>query len=135
MIYTLPEILVFTVALAVAVLAVWQIRQSRLMRRLEAAMTEQRKNSQRLNQHLTALLECSRRIGERLGENERAQRAMQKQIDSAPAGDENEVAIKHALKLLENGWALSEVTEICDLTQGEVEILQNLTRHQNQDAA
>ena len=76
-----------------------------------------------------------RRIGDRLGENERAQRAMQKQIDSAPVGDENEVAIKHTVELLENGWALSEVTEICDLIHGEVAILQNLTRHQNQDAA
>ena len=105
------------------------------MRQFEAAMAEQSKLSQRVDQDLTTLLQCSRRIGDRLGENERAQRAMQKQIDSAPVGDENEVAIKHALELLENGWALSEVTEICDLTHGEVEILQNLTRHQNQDAA
>ena len=111
------------------------MRQSRRMRQFEAAMAEQRKLSQRVDQDLTALLQCSRRIGDRLGENERAQRTMQKQIDSAPVGDENEVAIKHALELLENGWALSEVTEICDLTHGEVEILQNLTRHQNQDAA
>ena len=135
MIDTLPEILVSTATLAVAVFAVWQMRQSRRMRQLEAAMAEQSKLSQRVDQDLTALLQCSRRIGDRLGENERAQRAMQKQIDSAPVGDENEVAIKHALELLENGWALSEVTEICDLTHGEVEILQNVTRHQNQDAA
>ena len=129
MIDTLPEILVSTATLAVAVFAVWQMRQSCRIWQLEAAMAEQSKLSQRVDQDLTTLLQCSRRIGDRLGENERAQRAMQKQIDSAPVGDENEVAIKHALELLENGWALSEVTEICDLIHGEVEILQNLTRH------
>jgi hypothetical protein len=132
---TPPEVLMVAVALAVIALAIWERRQSRRIRQLQTALVEQTKHNARLDQDLTALLECSHRIGERLAGAERTQRAMQKQLDTAPADSENEVAVKHALKLLENGWKLTEITEICDLTHGELEILQNLTRHQKTDAA
>ncbi len=76
-----------------------------------------------------ALLSCSRRIGERIGDAERTDRTLQKQIDKLRFhGEDSQVAVEHAMKLLATGLEMKEVTRVCELTEGEVEILQNLSR-------
>jgi hypothetical protein len=85
-----------------------------------------------LENSLTALLSCSRRIGDRIGDVERIDRTLQKQIDKLSfSNDDGQIAIEHAMKLLASGRDMHEVTQICDLTEGEVEILQNLSRYQS----
>ena len=83
-----------------------------------------------LESELAALLVCSRKIAERLTDGERLQRALQKQIDTLHANDENHVNVQQAVKFLRNGVPIEEVTRLCELTQGEVEILQHVARHQ-----
>ena len=123
------EILIVVLTVIAAAMYALQYRQSRRLRALESLLAQHDERNDRLNSDLTALLECSRRIGDRLGASERTQRIMQKQIDNVQLGDEGQLAIRHATKLLDNGSDLKEVTDICELTQGEVEILQNLSRH------
>ena len=85
-----------------------------------------------LENSLTALLSCSRRIGDRIGDVERIDRTLQKQIDKLSfSNDDGQIAIEHAMKLLASGRDMHEVIQICDLTEGEVEILQNLSRYQS----
>lgn len=80
---------------------------------------------------LTALLTCARRLGDRVGQHERTQRVLRKQLDQVMASDEAQVAVQHAIKLLSSGVDMKNVTDICELSEGEVEILQNLARHQH----
>lgn len=98
---------------------------------LRQAVTAQAEQLAAVQRDLTALLTCARRLGERVGQGERSQRALQKQCDQMLANDDNQVAVQHAIKLLTRGIDLKNVTSICDLSEGEVEILQNLARHQN----
>ena len=129
LILTHTEILIMVLAVIAAAMFGLQVRQSRRVRGLQSLLAELDERNESLDNDLAALLKCSRRIGDRLSTSERAQRTMQKQIDNVQLGDESGLAIQHATKLLDNGCDLKEVTNICELTQGEVEILQNLSRH------
>lgn len=116
-------------AVAVFVLTVVAVRQGAKLRALTRQVGDQAQELSRLNGDLGALLECSRTIGSRLGASERSQREMKKRIEQVQLDDTNQVAIQHAMKLLDNGWEMTEVKEICDLTHGEIEILQSLRQH------
>ena len=118
------------IVLVGVVMALVERRHTRTLATLHQSLTIQAGQLGGLERDLAALLSCSRRIGERVGHNERSQRTMQKQIDHLHAHDDNQVAVQHAMKLLTSGLDLKNVTSICDLTEGEVEILQNLARHQ-----
>ncbi|MGR8918598.1 MAG: DUF2802 domain-containing protein [Gammaproteobacteria bacterium] len=113
----------------VATLVLAALRQRGRLRRLEAALADRSERIARLEADLAALLSCSRRIGDRIVDVERSDRTLQKQIDRlACERDEGSVAVEHAAKLLAAGRDLAEITELCDLTAGEVEVLQNLSR-------
>ena len=129
LILTHTEILIIVLAVVAAAMFGLQYRQSRRIRSLQSLLARHDERNESLDNDLAALLECSRRIGDRLSAGERAQRTMQKQIDNVQLGDESGLAIRHAAKLLDDGCDLKEVTDVCELTQGEVEILQNLSRH------
>ena len=123
------DILMIVLAVIATALFGLHYRQSQHIRVLQSLLAGYDEHNGSLDNDLAALLKCSRRIGDRLSATERAQRTMQKQIDNVQLGDESGLAIRHATKLLANGSDLKEVTNICELTQGEVEILQNLSRH------
>ncbi len=83
-----------------------------------------------LERDLAALLTCSRGMAERLAKAESQQRRLQTQLDKLTSNDDKQLAVEHAMKLLNSGMDLKNVTSICELSEGEVEILQNLARHQ-----
>jgi Protein of unknown function (DUF2802) len=68
-------------------------------------------------------------MAERLARSEGQQRRMQTQLDKLHSNDDQQLAVQHAMKLINNGVDLKNVTELCELSEGEVEILQNLARH------
>lgn len=104
----------------------------RRMHQLRAAHEQILERHHQLDQTVTALLSCSRRIGDRIGSRERAERTLQKQIDRIQISrDDGQLAVEHAMKLLERGTEMAEVARICDLSDGEIEILQNLARFRN----
>lgn len=112
-------------ALAVGAL----VRQRAELARLRNELAAHAHRLDVLERDFAAVVSCARRIGERLGAGERTQRTLQQQLDRLKLDDGNDVAVEHALKLLQSGLALGEVTRLCDLTAGEVEILDNLARH------
>ena len=83
-----------------------------------------------LERDLAALLSCSRGMAERLSKTEFQQRRLQTQLDKLSSNDDNQIAVQQAMKLLNSGVDLKNVTALCELSEGEVEILQNLARHQ-----
>lgn len=124
-----PVLAVSGLALAGAAYAVARLLAG--TRRLNAVLAVQAEQIARLDRDLGALLSCSRRIGDRIGDAERSRETLQKQIDRLrhhQPGDEREVALEHAMKLLNAGLALDEVVRTCELSEGEAEILQSLAR-------
>lgn len=105
-------------------------RHRRALRALRYTTAAQADRVATLERDLAALLTCSRGMAERLATAETQQRRLQTQLDKLTSNDDNQVAVQHAMKLLKSGVDLKNVTSICELSEGEVEILQNLARHQ-----
>lgn len=110
------------------VLCEWRHRCA--LRALQYTSTVQADRVITLERDLAALLTCSRAIAERLTQTESQQRRLQTQLDKLSSSDDNQLAVQHAMKLLNSGVDLKNVTSLCELSEGEVEILQNLARHQ-----
>jgi hypothetical protein len=128
----LPEIALAAALLIAVVGAVLAGRAlMRRSRELSAALAAQAERIAGLERDLGAILSCSRRIGDRLADSERARAVLQKQLDRlryhAQGGDEH-LAVEHAMKLLSGGLPLEEVVRVCELSEGEAEILQSLAR-------
>ncbi len=105
-------------------------RHRRALRALRHTTTVQADRVATLERDLAALLTCSRGIAERLTKTETQQRRLQTQLDKLGSNDDKQLAVQHAVKLLNSGVDLKNVTALCELSEGEVEILQNLARHQ-----
>ncbi len=123
-----PVAALVLVMLLVAGLGQW--RQRRARRAMQFALTTQSERVATLERDLAALLTCSRGMAERLTHAETQQRRLQTQLDKLTSNDDNQLAVQHAMKLLNSGVDLKNVTSLCELSEGEVEILQNLARHQ-----
>ena len=118
-------------AVVTALVGVWcEWRHRRALRALGCTSTVQAERVATLERDLAALLTCSRGMAERLAKAESQQRRLQTQLDKLTSNDDNQLAVQHAMKLLNSGVDLKNVTSICELSEGEVEILQNLARHQ-----
>lgn len=107
----------------------FEVRHRRAWRGLTATLSTQSERIAAFERDLAALLSCSRGVAERLAKSEGQQRRMQTQLDKLHSNDDQQLAVQHAMKLLNNGVDLKNVTELCELSEGEVEILQNLARH------
>lgn len=110
--------------------ALCEWRHRRALRAVQYTSTVQADRVITLERDLAALLTCSRGIAERLTLTESQQRRLQTQLDKLSSSDDNQLAVQHAMKLLNSGVDLKNVTSLCELSEGEVEILQNLARHQ-----
>ena len=110
------------------VLCAW--RQRRALRAVQHTTSVQADRVISLERDLAALLSCSRGMAERLSKTEFQQRRLQTQLDKLSSNDDNQIAVQQAMKLLNSGVDLKNVTALCELSEGEVEILQNLARHQ-----
>ena len=110
-------------------LGLWQRHQHRALRQLQGAVASQGENLAALERDLAALLSCSRGMAERVTRSEAQQRRVQSELDKLHGADDNQLAVTHAMKLLNSGVDLKNVTDLCELSEGEVEILQNLARH------
>lgn len=118
----------FVLDIVVVGLLSGSLRMLRNAAQLQHFVTEKDRRIEILEADFRALLECSRTIGNRINRCDHAERVMQKQIDKLQVQDDSQVAIQHAMTLLRQGFELDEVTGICDLSHGEVEILAGLTQ-------
>lgn len=119
-----------TVACACLALVLCAVSIRRRISACNHLIQEQARRITLLENDLGALLSCSRHIGDRIGHAERVDRTLQKQLDKLAFNrDDGRVAVEHAMKLLASGQAMQEVTRVCELSEGEVEILQNLSSY------
>ncbi len=125
----LELLIIMLCAVGCAVSACYYQRQRGTVSRLRDELNQLHKHLLGLERDLGALVSCSRHIGDRIGDGERSRRTLQKQLDRLQFSDDNQLAVEHAMKLLNSGLPLKEITDICDLTAGEIDILQNLSRH------
>ena len=107
----------------------FEMRHRRALHGLKRSAGTQAERVATLERDLVALLSCSRGMAERLAKSEDQQRRLQTQLDKLHSADDKQLAVAHAVKLLNSGVDLKNVTDLCELSEGEVEILQNLARH------
>jgi len=103
-------------------------RERRSRHTLETRIQEQTARIAATEHAFAALLDCSRTIGQRQVEQDRARRALQREIDKLANQDDTQLAVQHAMKLLDSGLDARNVVSICELSEGEVELLENLAR-------
>jgi hypothetical protein len=131
MVMTMELVMTFlTVGLLLAVGAVAFLGR-RTASELRMALDEQTARVMTLERNFGAVLACSRGLANRFENGQRLQQTLQKQLDKLKhqGGDENQLAVQHAMKLIRGGASLDEVKDVCELTAGEAEILESLARH------
>jgi hypothetical protein len=105
-------------------------RERRSRQSLEARVSAQIERIAGTERAFAALLDCSRTIGRRLVEQDLARRALQRELDKLANQDDTQLAVQHAMKLLDSGLDARNVVSICDLSEGEIELLESLARYQ-----
>ena len=107
-----------------------ELRHRRALRAATMTLAVQGERIATLERDLAALLTCSRGMAERLAVSEKQQRGLATQVAKLANADDTQLAVQHAMRLLNSGVDLKNVTSICELSEGEVEILEALARHQ-----
>jgi len=122
--------LVMTFGMVAVASAIFYYMFVRRCARLTTDLARQMQHIESLERNFAAVLSCSRHLGDRLVGSECARDALQKQIDKLRHHQDTDehLPVQHAMKLLDTGVALDEVVRICELSEGEAEILQSLAR-------
>ena len=125
----LPQ-LVMAMSLSCVLLTVWwlyrrqQFEQQALMLSIEQMGLELGET----RSHLRALINCSKNVGDRLHDSQCSQKRLRSELDRLRNSHDNQRAVDHAMKMLREGVELTEIRKVCDLSTGEVNLLQNLSR-------
>lgn len=99
----------------------------RRLAEVTAALRLEQESRAQLERQVDALLACSRAIGEQVREQTRRQRSIVEQLNQLDHHSGDDAAIGQAGKLLEKGVSLNEISDLCDLSQGELELLARLS--------
>lgn len=99
----------------------------RRLAEVTAALRLEQESRAQLERQVDALLACSREIGEQVREQTRRQRSIVEQLNRLDHHSGDDAAIGQAGKLLEKGVSLNEISDLCDLSQGELELLARLS--------
>ena len=121
-------VLALGVGLNLILLALY-LHHRRASARCTVELAAQSRRIEALERDFAAILSCSRYIGDRLGEAERMLRVLRRTADSPRTRDEGQLDVPQAMQLLANGLALEDVTRLCELSEGERELLSNMARH------
>lgn len=124
----------YVLAAAMALVLVVSLHQGRSLQRLGRRLHEAESRNRVLEKDLTAVLACSRGLAQRVQE----QRRHLKQVERNPrplapvrpltTPMSGETQYSSARLLLERGASTSEVARNCGLSQGEVELLARMGR-------
>ncbi len=129
----LVDAALFLLPLAVAGLgyAVLSRRARREAGALRAALAQQDALVAELRSQVTALIACSKGLGDRVQDHQANLRRLaerQTQIER----DESNSRFRSAAALVERGAAVDELVERCGLSRGEAELVQHLKNLQGQ---
>lgn len=120
------DLFIAAFVLALGAHAAWLARRQA---GLAALLQTEREQRCQLERDLTALLACSREIGERTRRQGTRQRSLIDQLNQLEQHVDSGAGIEQAERLMENGLALEQISSICHLSQGEAALLERWARH------
>lgn len=117
----------------IAGLGVGVYLQGAELRRLRRLIRAERADREMLANDVTALLNCSRNIGEMVKSQDETQHSLLKKIDVLDLNHTPAVqpAFERVHKLVAQGLAIDEIADICDLGRGEVELLSHMAERRS----
>jgi len=132
---TLFEGLQLAVALSLVAamfgLTVFARRQARRVDYLARVLAAERTEREELGRELSALLGCSREIGARLREQGQRQRSVIERVNEIAEAVDGAPALEHVERLLADGLGVDQIKRVCELSQGEAQLLERWKRHRS----
>ena len=90
--------------------------------------TDPRSPAERLARDLSALVACSRELGDRLKTHARKQSSVVARVNEIAQQVDGNEALTQAEKLVTTGLAVERVSELCALSKGEAALLERWKR-------
>lgn len=125
--------LMLTVALALVAMTLalgayaWQ--QARRIDRLGRELATERGAREDLSRDLAALFDCSREIGARLREQGQRQKSVIERVNEIAEAVDSGPALEQVERLLADGLGVEQISRVCELSQGEAQLLERWKRH------
>lgn len=128
----LPLVAILLLGAISAGLALFARQQARCLNLLAATVREERTAREELARDLAALLDCSRTIGGRVREQAVRQKSVIDRVNEiAQHVDGGTPAIEHVERLLADGLGVDQIQRVCELSQGEAQLLERWKRHRS----
>ena len=131
----LPLGVLLLTASALALALVGCVRLSRAHARLatslELALAEERKAREQLGRDINALIICSGELGERFRHQSAKQKSLVDKINALSQHIEGTQAVTQAERLMANGLAVEQITQMCALSRGEAALLERWKQRSN----
>ncbi len=110
-------------------LAAFVWRQARRVEGLARELHAERAARAELARDLSALLDCSREIGARLREQGQRQKNVMERVTEIAEAVDGAPALAHVERLLADGLGVDQIRRVCELSQGEAQLLERWKRH------
>jgi len=95
---------------------------------LTVALDEERRQREQMARDLSALVACSRELGDRLKTHARKQSSVVARVNEIAQQVDGNEALAQAEKLVTTGLAVERVSELCALSKGEAALLERWKR-------
>ena len=95
---------------------------------LTLALDEERRQREQMARDLSALVACSRELGDRLKTHARKQNSVVARVNEIAQQVDGNEALSQAEKLVTTGLAVERVSELCALSKGEAALLERWKR-------
>lgn len=105
------------------------VRQARQIDGLVRELRTERNAREALGRDLVALLDCSREIGVRLQDQGQRQKSVLERVNEIAEAVDGTPALAHVERLLADGLGVDQITRVCELSQGEAQLLERWKRH------
>ena len=112
-------------------LATFSLRQARRLDLVARGLDVERTAREDLARDLAALLECSRTIGGRLREQTQRQKSVLERVNEIAQHVDGAPALEHVERLLADGLGVEQIQRVCELSQGEAQLLERWNRHRS----
>lgn len=112
-------------------LGAFVLRQARRVDALAAALDAERSARADLARDLSALLDCSRAIGNRLREQGQRQKSVMERVNEIAQHVDGTPSLEHVERLLADGLGVEQIQRVCELSQGEAQLLERWKRHRS----
>ena len=95
---------------------------------LTRALDEERRQREQMARDFSALVACSRELGDRLKSHARRQSSVVARVNEIAQQVDGNEALAQAEKLVTTGLAVERVSELCALSKGEAALLERWKR-------